>query len=72
MSLFRAFTVRLQIVAPAAKYATPADLVYRTKEAVKVITVTFVYFERDLELSKHSPGQLYTPYQEKQSRDHEE
>lgn len=34
-----------QRTAPAAKYATPADLVYRTKQAVIPVTTVWVYIE---------------------------
>lgn len=36
------FTVNEHITAPAEKYTTPADLVKRTKQAVKLVTVKFV------------------------------
>lgn len=42
MARFTSFTLRLHAIAPAAKKATPADLVYMTAHAVSEITVTFV------------------------------
>ena len=44
--LLRTLTMSEQSTAPEAKYATPADRVYRTKAAVTPVTIAFVWGER--------------------------